>query len=83
MEWKIYWKDASLLFNSSTSNELSACIKQEEHVLNCIGLDFRAMRENQLKNIGKIWVHSFVNKLFCEQSFELDVHLFKDRGSIH
>jgi hypothetical protein len=60
---KNYWEDAWLLFNSFTSNELSACKKQEKHVLNTSGFDFRAMREKQLKCIGKIGVHSFVDKV--------------------
>jgi hypothetical protein len=37
----------TLFFNSFTSNELSACRKQEEYVLNVIGFNFRAMREKQ------------------------------------
>jgi hypothetical protein len=32
-------------------------------MLNIIGFDFRAMREKQLKCIGKIGVHSFVDKV--------------------
>jgi hypothetical protein len=59
----MYWEDASLLFNSFTSNELSACRKQRKHVLNIIRFDFRAMGEKQLKCIRKIGVHSFVNKV--------------------
>jgi hypothetical protein len=43
----MHWEDASLLFNSFTSNELSACRKQGEHMLNIIGFDFRAIREKQ------------------------------------
>ena len=35
----------SLLFNYPTSNELSACRKKGDNVLNVIGLDSRAMRE--------------------------------------
>jgi hypothetical protein len=58
MKWgkKIHWEHASLLFNSLTSNKLSACRKQEEYVVNIIGFDFRAMREMQLKCIEKIGV---------------------------
>jgi hypothetical protein len=59
--------NTSLLFNSFTSNDLSACRKQGEHVLNIIGFDFRAMREKQffatLICIGNIDVHSFVDKV--------------------
>lgn len=49
MKWseKYIGNMASLLFNSFISNELSACRKQGEHVLNIIGFDSRAMREKQ------------------------------------
>jgi hypothetical protein len=32
-------------------------------MLNIIGFDFRAMKEKQFKCIGKIGVHSFVDKV--------------------
>jgi hypothetical protein len=54
-------------FTSNQLNQLSACRKQIEHVLNIIGSDFRGMREKQLKCIGKIGVHSFVDKVFHVQ----------------
>jgi hypothetical protein len=59
----MHWEDASLLFNYFTSNELSACRKQGEHVLNIIGFDFRTTREKQLKYIKKIRVHFFIDKI--------------------
>ena len=71
----------SLLFNSPTSNELSACRKWGDHELNVIGFDSRVMREavfSTLMCIGKIEVHSFVDKFLM-----LKVHLFEDGGSRH
>jgi hypothetical protein len=59
----MHWEYASLLFNSFTSNEISACRKQREHVLNISEFDFRAMRKKQLKCIEKIGIHSFVDKV--------------------
>jgi hypothetical protein len=59
----MYSEDVSLIFNSFTPNELSAYRKQEKHMINIIGFDFRVMREKQLKCIGKIGVHSFVDKI--------------------
>jgi hypothetical protein len=59
----MHWKYTSLLFNSFTSNELSAYRKQGEYMLNIIGFNFRAMKEKQVKCIGKIGVHSFVDKV--------------------
>jgi hypothetical protein len=61
---KIHWKHASLLFNFLTSNKLSAYRKQEKYVVNIIGFDFCAMREMQLKCIGNIGVHFFVDKVY-------------------
>jgi hypothetical protein len=57
------WEDTSLLLNFFTSNKLSACSKQREHVLNIIGFDFRTIKEKQLKCIRKIGVRSFVDKI--------------------
>jgi hypothetical protein len=55
---------AYLLFNSFTSNKLSACRKQEKYVLNIIRFDLYAMGEKQLKCIEKIGVvYSFVDKV--------------------
>jgi hypothetical protein len=51
------------IFNYFIFNELSACKKQGEHVLNIIIFNFRAMKKNLLKCIKKIPVHSFVNKV--------------------